>query len=33
MLKMVWTPSGRLLVPNQGRTNGVKFTGRGFVSK
>lgn len=33
MLKMVWTPSGRVVVPNQARTNGVRFTGRGFVSK
>jgi len=33
MLKMVWTPSGRVVVPNQARTNGIRFTGRGFVSK
>jgi hypothetical protein len=33
MLKMVWSPSGHLVVPNQARTNGIKFTGRGFVSK
>ena len=33
MLKMVWTPSGRVVVPNQARTNGIRFTARGFVSK
>ena len=33
MLKMVWTPSGRIVVPNQARTNGFRLSGRGFVSK
>ena len=33
MLKMVWTPTSRVIVPNQAITNGVRFTGRGFVSK